>query len=266
MRKVTWVVSSGYMKRLEIFFAWLPKDKPEWLDEMVIVTNSVSEVKALTERVLPKYDFRIIKEQEIIKYPAYETRGGAYSSNHEALGHKMSAPLFLTPGSNMLYTDDDVVVTQNPSSLFIGGARHSWVGTTRMGDSPKEREFRAAYASIFGVRPLTAKEWNEKRTDGGAWYIPDFNVKEYGRLATEFFETVIPQLKLEGHRARMSDQWFMTMYLHSLGSKKFTGKEYSVLTNSMLGTLPNATLVHYAVHKKDKARFEDWLAVPTRTW
>lgn len=271
----TWVVACTDDRKLRLMLRHLPEEPYGWLDELLVITHrdrpdDLIRCEKVIEHWRPDWPFRVRSDEEERQAIIDADLPKACRTFFEhSLGIKLAIPL--TVQSPLLFTDDDIVVTQDPGYLLEDGYMHfSRSGLDGYTDTPKDLEGIAALNETFGL-DLSVEEYNERRTDEAAWYIPRVGISDFVDRLGIYFETKhLQRITLDegtapyGHtqRFRKCGMRFWSGWVNYQGperAKIMTSADYRALAQKDIPKrVPRATFIHYCASGQ-KERYMEWL-------
>lgn len=171
-----------------------------------------------------------------------------------ALGAKMMMPLMFAPP--ILFTDDDVLVLQDPKRLLTGPFCTAH-GFNRLGMTIPGVRIANNLRDVFDAeRDFSVYDYNEHAVDAGVWFVQD--ATGWDRLLARFWHSPYVQvMKTDNTEFRCCDQRFLTMYGRKYGWRRLTSTRdrriYLTALDERVKVKFDAPFVHYGAssHKDE---------------
>lgn len=270
MGDVTWVVACTSTSRLELLLRWLPEQPWPWVKKILVVTPEWGrafqrDIEFVTD-VRPEWVIEVRDEAEesdtLDRIGAPEPLVAYFD---DSLGVKLMLPL--TVDTPFLYTDDDVVLTRDPSSIIQNYPWASHSGLDGYTDTPKDREALDTLCEAF-LTEIPLDVFNHARTDAGVWYLPKFDLNFYLNALLRYFDSdhirrvaadtgTAP--KDHTQRFRKLDQRFLSGYMITHGGISIRAPHYKALADRKIPVkIPGSAFLHYCA-SGNKEGYMEWL-------
>lgn len=275
--EVTWVIPCMDDRKLRLILRYLPEEPFEWLKKIVVVVGDVRDLDIKCELVArhyrPEWPIKVrTEEREHRCLDSIDAPEALRVYFRDLLGVKLLLPLTIEPP--FLYTDDDVILRNNPAEFLGDDLWASQSGLDAYTTGRKDQEALGALCDAFNTY-VTVDEFNKARTDAGVWYFPDY-YDDYDLRLWEYFghSHVVDVSKDPGvangnhtQRFRKLDQRFLSMWMRTHGGSVVRTPIYRAMADKKMPVrVPNnVCFIHYCA-SAHKERYMEWLtnALPNR--
>ncbi len=272
MSDITWVITCVNQPYLELLLSWLPERPWPWVRQVLVLTRRDDpdlrrDLKETVTYARPLWPVRV--ETDDVYYfilDGIDAPPALRTFFEHSLGVKVMVPLLVQPP--MLFTDDDVVVTRDPSYIFESGlVAASYSGLDGLTETAKDLATLESICSTFGL-DVDLKTYNAGRTDEAVWYLPSIDRDDYAaRLRSYFTHPHVVSVSQDmgtaphGHtqRFRKIGMRFMSGYVIRRGALQLRSPNYRALaTKETPKSVPDATFIHYC-SSGQKMKYVEWL-------
>jgi len=208
-----WVVPAFYPDFFELMCAWLPREQWEGIDCFTVLTPEEKKetIWGITQRYIPDWEVRVF---------SYEFIDAMMGDVPRVLGeYELRTKMYVNhvfQDSEILYTDDDIVVQRDPSHALGTSAWWSSVHTDGFYLTNKQDvQELLMLEEVFG-EAIDVKHFNRTRTEAGLWWLPEgTSLESYRDLLVEYFAHPLNVKLMDGKakvRRRYRDQRFLSVF------------------------------------------------------
>lgn len=254
-----WVYLCNNPERLKLTLQFLPREPFKNMGTMTVGYCShldpperADELHSMMDRWRPKgwlcsvTDLSPLGQHLPPGLQAYWSTG----KSRWSLGVKLLLP-FIDPNRPLLYTDDDVIVPQDPWPLLEQGSFGS-KGCFRFGYKKQDiqRQLVVCFKHYCGGI-LDGKWYDEHALDAGVWYMREGMTNAWQQRLQDFSELpYIKQLTTGDLELRCLDQRFITLFGMEHGWRQQTIRNGFAPPQKLRDSFFNTYFIHYKSQSK----------------